>query len=60
MYLGEANVRDILAYHWSIPHTLSHHEVTYYFAVDQWTMPYGHKLDGIQLHAPLMVKVSDD
>lgn len=57
VYLGETTVRDISAYHWSIPHTSSHHQVTYYFAADQWTMPYGHVLDGIQLQAPLMVKV---
>ncbi|XP_066976158.1 uncharacterized protein [Macrobrachium rosenbergii] len=53
---GEDIIRDINADHWHFEHPDGYH-VDYYFAVDEWNMPYGHTLPGVKLRAPLQVRV---
>ncbi|XP_047498848.1 uncharacterized protein LOC125045564 [Penaeus chinensis] len=55
-YKGIVEVRGIMADHWFVE-TRDNYTIDYYFAVDEWQMPYGHALDGISLKAPLQVKV---
>ncbi|KAK8405613.1 hypothetical protein O3P69_001851 [Scylla paramamosain] len=54
---GETTVRDIRAFRWTIYHP-SKHIIDYYFAADDWLMPYGASLDGISLQAPLLITVN--
>ena len=49
-------MRDIRAFHWTIYHP-TNHTIDYYFAAEDWLMPYGNSLNGISLQAPLLVTV---
>ncbi|XP_042231119.1 uncharacterized protein LOC121872431 [Homarus americanus] len=56
-YKGQTPVRGIMADHWVIKHK-KNYTLDYLFASDDWVMPYGHTMDGVNLKAPLQVKVS--
>ncbi|XP_045101061.1 uncharacterized protein LOC123498049 [Portunus trituberculatus] len=53
----EATVRDIKALRWTLYHP-SNHTIDYYFAAEDWLMPYGNSLNGTSLQAPLLVTVN--
>ncbi|KAK3887924.1 hypothetical protein Pcinc_008007 [Petrolisthes cinctipes] len=55
-YIGEAEVRGIIANHWTLEHRLGY-IIDYYFAADEWLMPYGHTFNGKGVKQPLRVKV---
>ncbi|XP_071536749.1 uncharacterized protein [Panulirus ornatus] len=56
VYMGQTEIRGIIADHWVINHK-KNYTLDYYFAGDEWLMPYGHTLDGINLKSPLQVTV---
>lgn len=53
----EEAVRGIMADKWEIT-THDGYTLHYYFATDEWLMPYGKVMDGVNLKAPLKVTVS--
>ncbi|KAK7078381.1 hypothetical protein SK128_010915 [Halocaridina rubra] len=55
-YSNASVIRGIDADHWVLSHP-DGYVIDYFFAIDQWTMPYGHKLAGIDLKAPLRIQV---
>ncbi|XP_042882694.1 uncharacterized protein LOC122259823 isoform X3 [Penaeus japonicus] len=56
VYKGITELRGIMADKWVVQ-TRDNYTLDFYFANDEWQMPYGHSLDGIDLKAPLQVKV---
>lgn len=56
-YQGQSNIRSIPCDHWQL-YMDDGYTIEYYFAADEWVMPYGQKILGVDLKYPVQVVVT--